>query len=160
MLSHMLKATGIATTHKATSTGEEVLPHCPYHNQIIFARAAVSTFVAQQGLDDFKEYFIRKEIQDHRKSVAIEEIIYREDMRMFFTGIGRILNVARESFQLVNVLRKSDNWLIEWRRVKQVEPMSFGMHAYTTYGQVMQMYNDGQFEEAGEALSLGLFPTQ
>ena len=144
MLSHMLKATGIASTvHTSTSTGDEVLSHCPYHNQIIFARAALDIYVSQQGLDDFKEFFIRKEIQEHRKIVAIEEIRFREDMRQFFTGIGRAVNVVRESFQLLNLLRKSDNWVIEFRRLKHIEPMSFVMHAYTTYGQVMQMYEAG-----------------
>lgn len=80
------------------------------------------------------------EIEDLRKAVAIEEIIYREDMRQFLTGIGRVVNVALEYYQLLNLLIRSDNWVTEYRRLKHIEPMSFGMHAYTTYGQVMQMY--------------------
>jgi len=79
-------------------------------------------------------------------------------MRQFFTGIGRVAGVAMESYQLIKLLTQSDNWSIEWRRIRHIEPMQFGMHAYTTYGQVMQMYSAGQFAEAGEALALGLFP--
>ena len=76
MLSHMLQA-GVALT----TNSEEVLAHCPYHNQIIVARAARDAFITQQGLEDFSDFVIRKEIQDRRKSVAIFEIMYREDMR-------------------------------------------------------------------------------
>ena len=95
MLSHILQATGTAVV---SSDSTEVLAHCPYHNQIIFARAARDAFISQQGLNDFSEFVIRKDIQDRRKAVGVFEVMYREDMRMNFTGMGRLFYVAKESF--------------------------------------------------------------
>ena len=155
MLSHILQAGSSAIV---SSDSAEVLAHCPYHNQIIFARAARDAFIDQQGLDDFAEFVVRKDIQDKRKSVGVFEVMYREDMRQFFTGCGRLVFVAKETLELFNTLRKSNNWVTEYKRMQAIEPASFGIHAYTTYGQVMQMYNEGEYEEAGKALATGMFP--
>ena len=40
----------------------DVLAHCPYHNQIIVARAARDTYFENQGLLDFQEFTVRNEI--------------------------------------------------------------------------------------------------
>ena len=60
--------------------------------------------------------------------------MYREDMRQFFRGMGRLVYVAKETFELFNILRKSDNWTLELSRLQEIEPMQFGIHAYATYG--------------------------
>lgn len=84
--------------------------------------------------------------------------MYREDMRQFFTGIGRFIMVVRETFQLLNLLRQSDAWIYEFRRLWEIEPVSFGSRAFLTYNNVMELYKDDDFEAAGQQLALGLFP--
>ena len=59
-------------------TSTDVLPRCPYHDQIIMARAARDEFLDQQGLTDFQEFVTRKTILDYQKATGIEEVIYKE----------------------------------------------------------------------------------
>ena len=86
--------------------------------------------------------------------------MYREDMRQFFTGMGRIYLVVTETFEILNLVRKSENWVTEFNRLKQINPVKFGAHAYMTYQEVSQLYAAGDFEGAGQALALGIFPEQ
>ena len=69
--------------------------------------------------------------------------MYREDMRQFFTGCGRLAFVAKETLELLNLLRKSDNWVTEYNRLQAIEPATFGIHAWATYGQVNSLYKAG-----------------
>ena len=51
--------------------------------------------------------------------------------------------VVRDTFELLNLLRKSDNWVLEYNRLREIEPVSFGAKAYMTYANAMELYKDG-----------------
>ena len=73
--------TVIATPAEVAQTGD-VLPMCPYHAQIDFYRAARDSFLESQGLVDLQQKVMRLQLVFYQKSVAIEEIVYREVMTM------------------------------------------------------------------------------
>jgi len=135
-----------------------VLPHCPYHAQIDFFRAARDTFLESQGLLDLQEFEVRREILDRQKAVAIEELVYREDMTMMWSGLGRIVNVAIDYFRLLSLVRGSDNWTTEYDRLTSINILQFAMEAYTTFGKVTKLWAEAQYAAAGKALADGMFP--
>ena len=137
---------------------EEVLKHCPYHHQIDFYRAARDEFYASQGLVDFQEFEVRKEIIDRKKAVAIEEMIYRETTGMLWTGMNRMGECLWEYARLYSKLLASDNWTTEYHRLKGTNPMAFAMQAYTTWNQVSELWAKAQYTAAGRAFADGLFP--
>ena len=126
--------------HAMQENNEEVLPHCPYHPQIDFYHAARDAFLESQGLTDFQEYEVRKEIIDRKKAVAIEEMIYREDMSMFWSGGSRMAHCLMEYMRLYSQLLASDNWSTEYHLLKETNPMTFAMQAWTTWGQVSNLW--------------------
>ena len=111
--------------------------------------AARDTFIESQGLMDFQEFMIRKEIADDQKVVGIFEVAYREDRHQLFTGIGRLYNVAIDYWQLFKLVKKSDNWSIEWSRFRETNPMQFASSAWATYFEVSSLYAHEEYEAAG-----------
>ena len=159
----LLKATAAKvvkdTVPDAVDPAVDVLPRCPYHDQIIMVRTARDTFVESQALLDFQEYFVRKEIADRQKAVGIEEVIYKEDMRSFFGGLVRTFEGYKDLIlDTKTLIFSSNNWRIMWKRAKNINPAMFGMQAFATYNRVLALYKDGEYEAAGEAFSSGLFP--
>lgn len=73
---------------------------------------------------------MRDTIIGHKKAVAIEELIYREDMKMMWNGAYRIVHCLIDYFDLYTKLIDSDNFSTEWDRLHQINPMEFGMHAW------------------------------
>jgi hypothetical protein len=117
MLSKLMSTASVMVTPKkdvALVASDEVLPHCPYHPQIDFYNAALSNFLDSQGLVDFQEFSTRKEIIDRKKAVAIEEMIYREDMKMFWSGSGRLVNCLIDYYRLYTKIIRSNNFSIEY----------------------------------------------
>ena len=42
-------------------------------------------------------------------------------MRQFFTGAGRLVNVAIDTVELLDMIRHSDNWGRAWNQAKQMD---------------------------------------
>lgn len=117
MLNHILKASAIgATAHHSTDSrdGDEVLRHCPYHDQIIAGKSAWNTFVGQLGLLDFEEFTVRNDIAEHQKAVGIIEVRTKENMKMFFSGLGRAFTAVTDQIKLFKLISSSHNWGIVW----------------------------------------------
>ena len=152
----MSMATFVTTTEVAET---EVLPHCPYHAQIDAWNAFRDEFIESQGLLDLQEFEVRREIVSREKAVAIEELIYREDTKMIISGVKRAINVLSDYYELYTTVYHSDNWSIEFERLKTINPVQFIGEAYATYGKVSQLWADAQYAAAGKALADGLFPT-
>ena len=107
---------------------------------------------------DLEEFIIRKGIADDQKTVGIFEVVHREDSRQLFAGIGRLYSVAIDYWQLYKLVKESDNWSIEWSRLKETNPMEFATSAWTTYSEVSSLYAQEEYVAAGQAISNGLFP--
>ena len=157
MISNLMSMVSMSAT--VDTAAVEVLPHCPYHAQIDAWRAFRDEFLETQGLVDMQEFEVRKNILSREKAVAIEELIYREDTKMLIDGAKRMVNVLADYFQLYSTIYHSDNWSIEFDRLKHTNWMQFGMEIYTTYGTAMRLWKDAQYAAAGKAVADGLFPT-
>ena len=156
-----LVPTGFAVANStASEVSSDVLPICPYHNQIIFAKSARDTLVESQGLIDLQDFFVRKQILDYKKAVGIEEVIYKEDMTSFFAGITRIARVVPDYIHLIKLLFQSEAFPMLGSLTKElitsVNPGVFGMKAFTTYQRVQRLYSEGDYEKAGRVLVNGI----
>ena len=141
------------------TTSTEVLKHCPYHRQILFYYAARDEFLNTEGLVDMQEFMVRDNIIDRKKNLAIEEIMFREDMAMFWRGGYRLANCALDYYSLYSKILGSDNLATEWKRVHEINPIQFGMEAWTTWTRIIELWNRAEYTKAGKIFTNGMFPT-
>ena len=80
--------------------------------------AARDTFLEQEGLQDFQDFVIRKDIEDMETTIGWIEMQHRDDMRMFFTGLGRLTSNVQEVIELFQKLKTSENWTLERARIE------------------------------------------
>lgn len=85
---------------------------------------------------------------------------YHEDMHMFFTGAGRLVRVAVDSWELFKLIKHSDNWEIEQKRLTNVELMALMPHFMAAYGSFVSLWSQGEARKAGEAAAMAIFPKQ
>jgi len=102
---------------------------------------------------------VRENVIDRKKNVAIEELMFREDMKMFWTGGYRLVHALIDYYDLYSTLYGSDNLSTEFKRLHHINPMQFGMAGWTTYMEVNQLWSRGEYTKAGQEISNGLFPT-
>ena len=136
----------------------EVLPHCPYHPQIDFYRAARDAFLESQGLVDLQEFVVRDDIIGRKKAVAIEELIYREDMKQFWSGGYALFNCLKEYYDLYTTVYYSENLTSEYARLTELKPMQFGTAAWMAYMQAKTLWDNERYADAGKAFADALFP--
>lgn len=154
-------ATLIASKDEAISFEDgpvEVLKHCPYHHQIDFYRAARDTFFENEGLVDMQEFMIRDDIIGRSKAVAIEELIYREDMKMLMAGGYKLFNALVQYYDLYTTIYGSVNLTTEYERLTSINPMQFAMGAYMAFTQANTLWTQEKYAEAGKAFANGVFP--
>ena len=82
----------------------------------------------------------RKEIIDRKKNVAIEELIYREDMAMFWTGGSRVVTCLLDYVKLFSQILATKNWHKLFEQLKEINPPQFGMEMMSTWGQVSTLW--------------------
>lgn len=74
-------------------------------------------------------------------------------MRSFLTGLTSLVYVAKDYWNLLKTIRKSNNWGIEWDRIthpmEMIEPAEFAIKAYATYARVTKLIAKGKWEKAG-----------
>ena len=85
------------------------------------AIAARDHFYMKEGLDDLEKFVVRKNIIDKQKAVATSELIYREDMKMWWSGFGRIRNVWWDTIALFTLLVESDNFTMEYNYLANLD---------------------------------------
>ena len=115
MLTHTLLGSSVPALLDQES---EVLPICPIRNQIQFALAARDTFLEQEGLQDFQDFVLRKDIEDMETTIGWIEVQHRDDIRMMFTGVGRLASNIQEVIELFSKLKTSNNWALERARLE------------------------------------------
>ena len=163
MLGHILLATTVPGLPIMNET--EVLPICPIHNQILFVLGARDAFLEQEGLRDIQDFIVRKDIEDMETTIGFKEIKHRDDMRQFFSGVGRLLSNLQEDIELFQKLKKSRNWKTEKARLghfREELPDNNGLMwlLLGTYGRVSELYENGLYREAGSELAISFFPTK
>jgi len=102
----------------------------------------------------------RKEIIDRKKNVAIEELIYREDMAMFWTGGSRVAHCLLDYLRLFSQILATNNWHALLEHLKEINVPQFGMEMMSTWGSVSTLWKQAQYAAAGKAMADGLFPTK
>ena len=80
--------------------------------------AARDTFLEQEGLQDFQDFVLRKDIEDMETTIGWIEVQHRDDMRMLFTGVGRLASNIQEVIELFQKLKTSENWDLERTRLE------------------------------------------
>lgn len=100
---------------------------------------------------------MRNEIAEHQKAVGIIEVKTKENMKMFFTGMGRVFTSAVDELKLYKLIFSTHNWSTIWQRVRHMNPMQFAMHSFTAYGNAKALYENGEAAEAGESFIKGIF---
>ena len=80
--------------------------------------AARDTFLEQEGLQDFQDFVLRKDIEDMETTIGWIEVQHRDDMRMLFTGVGRLASNVQEVIELFQKLKTSENWDLERTRLE------------------------------------------
>ena len=83
----------IGFKHDEVNNNGDILRICPDDNFMTAAIAARDHFYMKEGLMDLEKFVVRKNIVDKQKAVATNEFLYREDMRMFWSGVSRMNNV-------------------------------------------------------------------
>ena len=126
----MSTAAVMLTPHTEEAGSDEVLKHCPYLHYIKFFYAARDSFLESQGLVDLQEFVVRDNIIDRKKNLAVEELIYREDMKMFWSGAYRIVHCLIDYFELYTTIWGTENFSTEFHRMQEIAPMEFGMNAW------------------------------
>ena len=141
-------------------TVPDVLPRCPYHDEIVMFNSAKDTFNSQEGLLDFQEFSLRHDIISKQKAVATFELIYHDDVKMVLSGLSRMTHVVKDSYYLYKNVFKSDNWSVAANSISAEKPAKLAMKGYLTWNQVKSLRAEGKYEEAGAALITGLFSEQ
>ena len=80
--------------------------------------SARDTFLEQEGLQDFQDFVLRKDIEDMETTIGWIEVQHRDDMRMLFTGVGRLASNIQEVIELFQKLKTSENWDLERTRLE------------------------------------------
>ena len=110
-----------------------------------------------QGLLDLQEFIAREEIIVRSRNLAVEEIRFREDMGMFFAGGYRLYHVAKDYYDLYLKLASTKNFATLFKRVSSMNPMTFGMKAWTTWTRVIELWNRAEYTKAGQVFADGMF---
>ena len=141
------------------SQQSQILTLDTYKNEKIFAKSALNALFDQHGLTDFQNYMIRHEIENKHLQLGLQELNQHEYSRMFFTGFMRTITSYRNFFKLWYFsMRKSNNWSIELSRWSKLEPWDMIITSWNSYFHVNQLWKDGQYQEAGEAMVYDIFP--
>ena len=157
MLNQLMSTAAVMITPEEAAS-EEVLKHCPFHSYIDFYYAARDQFFESQGLVDLQEFAVRDNILAYKNYVAIEELIFREDMNMFWSGGYQLVHCLIDYYDLYTKILGTENFTTEWERLQKIEPMEFGMHAFSTWTSVTGLWMEGKHAEAGKAFASGMFP--
>jgi len=80
--------------------------------------SARDTFLEQEGLQDIQDFVLRKDIEDMETTIGWIEVQHRDDMRMMFTGVGRLASNIQEVIELFSKLKTSNNWALERARLE------------------------------------------
>ena len=77
---------------------------------------------------------------------------------MFFSGLGRLTNVAIDTYKLYTTIMTSGDWKLVRQRMSQIEFQAMMMRAFKAYADYQMYSAQGEFKVAGQAVSHALFP--
>ena len=77
---------------------------------------------------------------------------------MFFSGLGRLTNVAIDTYKLFTTIMTSGEWKILIQRMGQMEFQAMMMRAFKAYSDYKMYTAQGEWKVAGQAVSQALFP--
>jgi len=79
-------------------------------------------------------------------------------MSMLWSGGYKLVHLLMDYYDLYSKIMGTENFTTEWERLQQINPVEFGMHAFTTWTSVTGMWTEGKHSEAGKAFAHGMFP--
>lgn len=104
--------------------------------------------------------------ENHRKIIytnfqlANAEFSNPDDMKMFVRSLGRLGIVAKDTYELVMLMTKTENFNIIWNRMSKTSFSDYFKMFIWAYGDVAVLYYDEQYEEAGKELVTLINPSR
>lgn len=77
---------------------------------------------------------------------------------MFFSGLGRLTNVAIDTYKLYTTIMTSGDFKLVRQRMSQIEFQAMMMRAFKAYADYQMYSAQGEFKVAGQAVTHALFP--
>jgi len=159
MLRKALSVCSIAGAAMALNEkSDDVLASDELESVKVFLASARDAFLERQGLGDFQAFLERKRIVDASVELALQEWAEPEDMKMFVRCILRAAVAGKDYYELLMLLKDSDNFAVARRRLGMHGAGYYLRRIAMTYAEVSVYIYDNFYHEAGVHFVAEVFP--